>query len=146
MPAAVGLPAQIPSAAPQRAVALTFDDLPVIAVDGACDPEIAREVTREILDALTREEAPAMGFVNASRRCGQPVDALRDPVLEAWLDAGHDLGNRTWSHPDIVYASSAGPRREERPRRDRASIRGWPSPTTGCGARAKPSNEEDKAW
>jgi peptidoglycan/xylan/chitin deacetylase (PgdA/CDA1 family) len=102
MPAAADLPAQIPAAAPQRAVALTFDDLPMTAVDGACDAEVAREVTREILDALAREEAPATGFVNASRTCGQPVDALRDPVLEAWLDAGHDLGNHTWSHPDIV--------------------------------------------
>jgi peptidoglycan/xylan/chitin deacetylase (PgdA/CDA1 family) len=102
MPAAAGLPAQVPTAAPLRAVALTFDDLPVIGVDGACDPEVAREVTREILDVLAREKAPAAGFVNASRTCGLPVDALRDPVLEAWLDAGHDLGNHTWSHPDIV--------------------------------------------
>jgi peptidoglycan/xylan/chitin deacetylase (PgdA/CDA1 family) len=85
-----------------RAVALTFDDLPMTAVDGVCDAGTAREVTRKILDALARQDAPAAGFVNASRTCGEPVDALRDPVLEAWLDAGHDLGNHTWSHPDIV--------------------------------------------
>jgi peptidoglycan/xylan/chitin deacetylase (PgdA/CDA1 family) len=81
---------------------LTFDDLPVTGVAGACDTSYVRDVTWKILDALAREGAPATGFVNASRTCGQPVDALRDPVLQAWLDAGHELGNHTWSHPDLV--------------------------------------------
>jgi peptidoglycan/xylan/chitin deacetylase (PgdA/CDA1 family) len=81
---------------------LTFDDLPMTAVDGECDAEIGREVTRKILDALVREEAPATGFVNASRMCGGPGAASRDAILGMWLDAGHDLGNHTWSHPDIV--------------------------------------------
>jgi peptidoglycan-N-acetylglucosamine deacetylase len=99
---AAGLHAQAPAVVPARAVALTFDDLPMTPVDGACETEIAREVTRKILDALAREDAPATGFVNGSRMCGRPAVEFRDPILEAWLDAGHDLGNHTWSHPDLV--------------------------------------------
>jgi peptidoglycan/xylan/chitin deacetylase (PgdA/CDA1 family) len=81
---------------------LTFDDLPVTGVAGACDTSYARDVAWKILDTLAREEAPATGFVNASRICGEPAAALRDSILEAWLDAGFDLGNHTWSHPDLV--------------------------------------------
>jgi peptidoglycan/xylan/chitin deacetylase (PgdA/CDA1 family) len=58
-------------------------------------------VTRRILDALERADAPATGFANASRGCGAAFSELRDPVLKAWLDAGHELGNHTWSHPDL---------------------------------------------
>jgi peptidoglycan/xylan/chitin deacetylase (PgdA/CDA1 family) len=99
---AAGLHAQAPAASPSRTVALTFDDLPVTGVAGACDTSHARYVTWKILDALAREAAPATGFVNASRICGEPAAALRDSILEAWLDAGFDLGNHTWSHPDLV--------------------------------------------
>ena len=88
-----------PAGATERAVALTFDDLPLTSE--ACEPAVAREVTERILEALAEAEAPAVGFVNASRTCGEPAAALRDAVLEAWLDAGHDLGNHTWSHPDL---------------------------------------------
>jgi peptidoglycan/xylan/chitin deacetylase (PgdA/CDA1 family) len=99
---AADLHAQALAAGPPRAVSLTFDDLPVTGVAEACGTFHARYVTRKILDALAREEAPATGFVNASRICGEPAAALRDSILEAWLDAGYDLGNHTWSHPDLV--------------------------------------------
>ncbi len=88
-----------PAGGSGRAVALTFDDLPLTSE--ACEAAVAREVTEKILEALAEAEAPAVGFVNASRTCGEPSPALRDAVLEAWLDAGHDLGNHTWSHPDL---------------------------------------------
>jgi peptidoglycan/xylan/chitin deacetylase (PgdA/CDA1 family) len=99
-----GVPARAPAGS-ARAVALTFDDLPVTEIDGRCDALLADEVTRKILDALAGEAAPATGFANASRTCGKPAEGLRDRVLEAWLDAGHDLGNHTWSHPDLVRIS-----------------------------------------
>jgi peptidoglycan/xylan/chitin deacetylase (PgdA/CDA1 family) len=69
---------------------------------GPCEPALARDVTRRIIEALERADAPAAGFANASRTCGEPVSELRDPVFEMWLDAGHELGNHTWSHPDLV--------------------------------------------
>jgi peptidoglycan/xylan/chitin deacetylase (PgdA/CDA1 family) len=72
------------------------------SLDGRCEPDEVRDVTRRILEELAREGAPATAFVNASRTCGVPAGELRDPVLEAWLDGGHDVGNHTWSHPDLV--------------------------------------------
>jgi len=83
----------------QRAVALTFDDLPMTG--GPCDAAAALALNRDILEALAAANAPAVGFVNAGRTCGGPAASVRDEVLEAWLDAGHDLGNHTWSHPDL---------------------------------------------
>ena len=83
----------------ERVVALTFDDLPLTSE--VCEPAVARAVTEKILEVLAEADAPAVGFVNASRTCGEPAAGLRDEVLKAWLDAGHDLGNHTWSHPDI---------------------------------------------
>jgi peptidoglycan/xylan/chitin deacetylase (PgdA/CDA1 family) len=83
----------------ERTVALTFDDLPMSGEP--CDPAAARGINERILAALAEADAPAVGFVNASRTCGEPATGLRDEVLEAWLDAGHDLGNHTWSHPDL---------------------------------------------
>jgi peptidoglycan/xylan/chitin deacetylase (PgdA/CDA1 family) len=71
------------------------------ASGGSCEPTLAREVTGRILAALDRAAAPAAGFANASRGCGVPFAELLDPVLVAWLDAGHELGNHTWSHPDL---------------------------------------------
>jgi peptidoglycan/xylan/chitin deacetylase (PgdA/CDA1 family) len=85
----------------ERVVALTFDDLPMTPADGACEPAAAREITGKILAVLAGADAPAVGFVNASRTCGESAAGLRDDVLESWLDAGHDLGNHTWSHPDL---------------------------------------------
>ncbi|HJR52511.1 MAG TPA: polysaccharide deacetylase family protein [Gemmatimonadota bacterium] len=82
-------------------MALTFDDLPMTPADGACEPAAAREITGKILAALAEADARAVGFVNASRTCGEPPTGLRDDVLKAWLDAGHELGNHTWSHPDL---------------------------------------------
>jgi peptidoglycan/xylan/chitin deacetylase (PgdA/CDA1 family) len=88
-----------------RAVALTFDDLPMSG--GACGAAVAREISGKILETLAAADAPAAGFVNASRTCGEPPAGVRDEVLEAWLDAGHDLGNHTWSHPDLEWTPLA---------------------------------------
>ena len=56
-----------PAGGTERAVALTFDDLPLTSE--ACEPAIAREVTERILEALAEAQATAVGFVNASRTC-----------------------------------------------------------------------------
>lgn len=84
-----------------RRVALTFDDLVMTPEGGTCDAATARVVNKRLLAGLARVEAPATGFVNASRTCGLDAEAVRDPILEAWLDAGHVLGNHSWSHPDL---------------------------------------------
>lgn len=86
-----------------RRVALTFDDLPVTRVDGACDPVVARQVNAKLLAGLARADARATGLVNAGTTCGVAPERLRDRILEHWLDAGHELGNHTWSHPDLEW-------------------------------------------
>ena len=60
-----------------RSVAFTFDDLPVTRGDGSCD----RFRTRSI--------------------CSSPRKHHTDRPSEAWLNAGFDLGNHTYSHVAI---------------------------------------------
>ena len=74
------------------AIALTFDDLPGVAIPGACDDLRWNE---KLLRVLRAHHAPALGLVNTSKTCELV------PVLEAWLDEGHDLGNHTFSHRDV---------------------------------------------
>jgi len=83
----------------RRSVALTFDDLPK-AIDSGNVIE-TRHTTSEILAALKRHRAPAIGFVN-ERQLHVPgeMDA-RVAVLQQWVQAGFVLGNHTFSHPDL---------------------------------------------
>jgi peptidoglycan/xylan/chitin deacetylase (PgdA/CDA1 family) len=79
-----------------REVAITFDDLPATR-----QPEnLAHQqyVTKELLAKLKSEKVPAIGFVNEHRiiRYGE-IDE-RTELLKQWLDAGHELGNHTFSH------------------------------------------------
>jgi peptidoglycan-N-acetylglucosamine deacetylase len=73
--------------------ALTFDDGP--------DPVH----TPSVLDILARERAPATFFLIGRRATATPEIARRI------ADAGHELGNHTWSHPSLWLC---GPRRTER--------------------------------
>ncbi|HZU22257.1 MAG TPA: glycosyltransferase, partial [Terriglobales bacterium] len=68
-------------------VAITFDDGP--------DPQW----TPKILDVLKREQAPAAFFLIGSA-AEQSPDLLKRIYRE-----GHEIGNHTWSHPDISEIS-----------------------------------------
>lgn len=81
-----------------RVVAVTFDDLPVV---GARDLAMMQEVTSKLLTKTAAFKMPATGFV-VGRMLGEPVaEAGRVALLEQWLDAGHGLGNHTYSHPSL---------------------------------------------
>jgi peptidoglycan/xylan/chitin deacetylase (PgdA/CDA1 family) len=82
-----------------RTVALTFDDLPVISTQR--DTAMQGSTTRGILNALRAEGAPAIGFVNEDKLGAGAARDARTRMLRAWLDAGHDLGNHSYSHPDL---------------------------------------------
>ena len=84
-----------------RRVALTFDDLPVISRVSR-DIAFQRAVTDGILAALRKHNAPAIGFVNENKleRNGA-ADPARVALLQQWLDAGLELGNHSYSHPDL---------------------------------------------
>jgi peptidoglycan/xylan/chitin deacetylase (PgdA/CDA1 family) len=86
---------------PGREVAITFDDLPVAS---AVDREGAgwARVTADLLAAIGRHKVPAIGFVNEQRlERGGAVDAARVELLRAWVAAGLELGNHTYSHLDF---------------------------------------------
>lgn len=86
-----------------KLVAWTFDDLPATRLStGTCDDEALRSFTVQLLEAM--EEAgidEATGFVNASKRCDSQSEAFFAEILGLWLEAGHELGNHTWSHQDL---------------------------------------------
>jgi peptidoglycan/xylan/chitin deacetylase (PgdA/CDA1 family) len=76
-----------------RSVALTFDDGP-------------SERTPELLELLDRFAVKATFFV-----CGQNAERLPE-VVAAIAGAGHEIGNHTWSHPRLDFASKTTMRNE----------------------------------
>lgn len=89
-----------PQDRPDRRIVLTYDDLPAnIYVDS--EPGV-RNITHDLVDALVRHEIPAIGFVNEGKLypAGE-LDPARAAFLEYWIDAGLELGNHTFSHPDL---------------------------------------------
>jgi peptidoglycan/xylan/chitin deacetylase (PgdA/CDA1 family) len=95
---AVGAPGAEPRLPPpSREVAITFDDLPATAGD----LPVMQEVTAKLTSALRQQRVPSIGFVNEAKLIvpGQ-IDA-RTALLSAWLDAGLELGNHSFSHVAI---------------------------------------------
>ena len=81
---------------PNRQIAITLDDLP--CAGGCRDLAEMQSINARILAAL--RGVPAIGFVNEA---GLNVRGERDArvrLLEQWLEAGLELGNHTYSHPD----------------------------------------------
>jgi peptidoglycan/xylan/chitin deacetylase (PgdA/CDA1 family) len=72
----------------RKSIALTFDDGP-------------SESTGELLEYLHKEEVPATFFM-----CGLNVRRLPQ-VAGAVAASGHQLGNHTYSHPNLPFKSRA---------------------------------------
>lgn len=90
-----------PVAAEPGPVAVTFDDLPLQGSSGRPVAELIR-VNERLLETLEAADIPAVGFVNEHKlESGGRPDPARVAILEAWLDAGLELGNHTYSHPDL---------------------------------------------
>ncbi|MEX0880941.1 MAG: polysaccharide deacetylase family protein [Thermoanaerobaculia bacterium] len=85
-----------------RRVAVTFDDLPTVSV-AAEGVGADRAMTEKLVTAIRESGAPAIGFVNEGKlaSAGGPPEDARVGLLERWLEAGLDLGNHTYSHPDL---------------------------------------------
>ena len=89
----------------ERRVAVTFDDLPIAgSVDK--DKKTRRRMTLNLLASLAGRDIPAIGFVNEIQlyRDDKLVDGQVD-LLRLWLAAGFDLGNHSYSHPDLHRTS-----------------------------------------
>jgi peptidoglycan/xylan/chitin deacetylase (PgdA/CDA1 family) len=86
---------------PPRFVAVTIDDLPVVSTRR--DLKNRQEITRKLLAHVTKAKVPAIGFVNENKLY---TDGKRDEaqvdLLRAWLSAGLELGNHTFSHVNIA--------------------------------------------
>ena len=97
------LPAGAQDASQPMEVAITFDDLPAHGPRVPGQSELA--VHQALLAVLRKHHIPATyGFINARKVDENP--ALR-AVLEAWLAAGQELGNHTYSHADLSRLSVA---------------------------------------
>jgi len=84
---------------PVRRVAVTIDDGPVVGDMG--DLATFQRISAGLIESLKSEKVPATIFVN-ERQLNVPGQRdARVAVLEAWLDAGFDLANHTYSHPSL---------------------------------------------
>jgi peptidoglycan/xylan/chitin deacetylase (PgdA/CDA1 family) len=90
----------------ERAVAVTFDDLPGPPA-GLVSNDVAalRANTAKLLATFHEHAMPVAAFVNEGKLFVQgekPEDvAARTAILEMWLDAGVELGNHTYSHHSL---------------------------------------------
>jgi peptidoglycan-N-acetylglucosamine deacetylase len=84
----------------KRQVAVTFDDLP--APYG--ELEEMRRITSALLASLKRNGVPVTAFVNERKLYRRGEADERINLLRAWLDAGAELGNHTYSHIDLHNA------------------------------------------
>jgi peptidoglycan-N-acetylglucosamine deacetylase len=82
--------------APRRAgeLALTFDDGPNPAW------------TPKLLDVLAEHGIKATFFMLGSRAQAQPA------LVRRMVEAGHLIGNHSWSHPNLAYTAAAKVRQE----------------------------------
>jgi peptidoglycan/xylan/chitin deacetylase (PgdA/CDA1 family) len=89
------------AAEPDRRIAVTIDDLPWARLGETTPPDLQAHHQR-LIEQLRRAGVPVVGFVNERKlEVGGKVDPQRLAMLEDWLDAGHELGNHTYSHADI---------------------------------------------
>jgi peptidoglycan-N-acetylglucosamine deacetylase len=94
--------ASVIAAGQNKQIAITIDDLPYATLGpGLNEVYEARQNIRSILDTLKAHHAPVVAFVNESKvQVGDQLD-LRVGLLEQWLDGGAELGNHTYSHPNM---------------------------------------------
>jgi peptidoglycan/xylan/chitin deacetylase (PgdA/CDA1 family) len=105
-------PAPVPARAPAaramasaaqhaRQVAVTFDDLPALAQGDRSVATYVR-ITDGLLRNIVEHRVAAIGFVNEDKLLTEGrVDERRVAQLRRWVDAGLELGNHAYSHPDF---------------------------------------------
>jgi peptidoglycan/xylan/chitin deacetylase (PgdA/CDA1 family) len=78
-----------------RAVAVTIDDLPGVVPGGL---SALTRVTHHLLDHLTANAIPAIGFVNEAKLEQPGEKDARIALLQQWVEAGLELGNHSYAH------------------------------------------------
>jgi len=99
--AALSLPSWLAGQEPPkgRKIAVTIDDGPATGV--ANDLDAYLRIANALRDTFVSEKVPAIMFVNERQLNVQGQRDARVDVLSRWLDAGLDLGNHTYSHPNL---------------------------------------------
>lgn len=101
------LPAVAQDNAPDRTVAITFDDLPIAGSDRkGGDFEAAAKINRKILSTLKRHRAPATGFVVEDQLLAFGRKA--EQLLTGWNRGQYELANHSFSHADANTLDLAG--------------------------------------
>jgi peptidoglycan-N-acetylglucosamine deacetylase len=95
-----GVPAQAtaPPVPVQRTMSVTVDDLPAVP---ATDLETMRSITVRLLATLSAHGVKTVAFVNGNKLEPKTEREARLALLRRWVEAGHDLGNHTFSHLDL---------------------------------------------
>lgn len=88
----------------QKRVAITIDDVPFLATTPMTVDE-AVTLNRSILDVLVRHDVKAVGFVNEDRLLVPGGIDRGISILDAWLDAGMELGNHNFGHIGLWQSS-----------------------------------------
>lgn len=91
--------AATPASERRRTIAVTIDDGP--ATGASRDLALYQRITDALREAFVAEKVPAIMFINERQL---HVDDQRDArmgALHRWLDAGLELGNHTYSHPNL---------------------------------------------
>jgi peptidoglycan/xylan/chitin deacetylase (PgdA/CDA1 family) len=89
---------------PQRAIAITIDDLPAANANSMTGAEIA-EMTSKLLATLREQNIPAIGFVNERKLYSDGEVDARTKALSLWLENGFELGNHTFGHTSLNNVS-----------------------------------------
>jgi peptidoglycan-N-acetylglucosamine deacetylase len=101
---ATGFASGAADAPPERAIAITIDDLPAGAANFMTAAEITA-MTTKLLATLKENKVPAVGFVNERKlffRWNEVNERIA--ALNMWLDAGFELGNHTYAHTSLNRA------------------------------------------
>ena len=99
--ASATLPSYATAQSGAKQIAVTFDDLPLNTA--GVPASTLQRVNAQILDVLTANHVPVIGFVNEVKLDGDGGRAARIQALEMWLDAGAELGNHAFSHPSLHH-------------------------------------------
>ncbi len=89
-----------------KQICFTIDDMPLVTY-GISDTVYQKLIMDKLIDGLTANKIPAMGFVNEIKLYKNgTLNPFQVQLLKSWLDSELELGNHTFSHPDYNSLSA----------------------------------------